>query len=97
MCDEEEKPVLPKPGSAKLIIEDEQEALFLSATWTVRARVDGVVMWESKPRDESHGDAFVAQWSRYVIRKNAKTLRELGVDIVKDYINVGGRKDELPS
>lgn len=85
----------PPAGSATLTIDDEKEALFISATWTVRARVDGVALWESKPRDRSHGDAFVRQWARFVIRKHYDRLRELGVDATKEYVNFGGKADEL--
>lgn len=90
-----ERKTWPPPGSATMIIEDEQEALFFSATWTVRCRVDGRVLYESKPRDESHPPGFVAQWARFILRRYAKELRTLGVDVINEYTKLGGREDEL--
>jgi len=90
-----ERKTWPPPGSADLLIEDEMDALFTSATWTVRARVNGNVMWESKSTDASHGDAFILQWSRFVIRRYNEKLRELGIDVDREYCRHGGKLEDL--
>ena len=89
------KKTWPPAGSATISFNDDKEALFISATWTLRCRVDGKVLYESKTRDTSHPVGFISQWSRYILRRHAKELRELGVDVKAEYVALGGKEDEL--
>lgn len=92
---ESERKTWPPAGSADLTIDEEMDALFFSATWTIRARVAGEVIWESKPRVHAQGDALMRQWARFIIRRFYDRLRELGVDADAEYLKFGGKADDL--
>lgn len=94
--DEEPAPeTLPNPGSAFLVVEDKCDALFFSATWTLRATVGKHVLAESTARDKTHTGPFTKRWTRQMIRSNKARLRRLGVDVEATYLTWGGSLVDL--
>lgn len=94
--DEDEVPkTWPPAGSAALVIREEKDELFFSAEWTVRARVDGKIMWESKPQGAARWKDEVDLWARRIIRTHYRRLRELGVDADAVYALHGGNTADL--
>jgi len=93
--DGDDRPTWPSPGSANLVIEDKYEPLFTSATWTIRATVNGTVISESTSAPKSHSEAFVKRWARQMIRTQYDRLRQLGVDADSEYVKWGGIPDDL--
>lgn len=85
----------PAAGTANLVIEDKYEPVFISATWTLEAKVGKDIIASSTPSGKSHSDAFIKRWSRQVIRMNYETLRQLGVDADQEYLKFGGSLDDL--
>lgn len=88
--DDTDEVYYPPPGSADLIIKDNYEPLFTSATWTLLAIVNKNIIASTQPSDKPHSDAFIKRWSRHMIRTNYETLKSLGVDIEKAYTELGG-------
>lgn len=84
--DDDDKQTWPPIGSAKLSIEQETNALFYSATWLIRARVNGKIFAESNEVPEAVPQGEVRQWARAVIRKSRTTLQQMGVDTDTDYV-----------
>ena len=80
----------PSPVKATLTIVDEYQPLFTSASWVIRARVDGTVFAESEERDDPHEEAEVKQWARAMIRKEYVRLSKMGVDALSEYTRVWG-------
>lgn len=85
----------PQPGSAMLVIHDKYEPLFTSATWTLEAKVNNDIIASSMSSNKPHSEAFIKRWSRQVIRTNSESLKRLGVDIDKIYVEMGGSLDDL--
>lgn len=88
-------PTWPPAGSAVLVVEDKYEPLFISATWSIVAKVGQVVLARSKPADKAHSPAFVKRWTRQLIRTKYAALRRLGVDADGEYVNLGGDVRDL--
>ena len=83
------------PAAASFEVMDECEALFTSAEWIVRARVNGEIYWESKPYKQAHTPGFVKAWARSCLRQNEKELKQLGVDVEAAYVLQGGVAADL--
>jgi len=95
--DDDESPPSTKrtPGSAELVVIDKCDALFISAEWTLIASVGTQEIARSSPIPRSHSNAFMKQWTRYVIRTHKVELRRLGVDVEKTYVKWGGIIQDL--
>jgi hypothetical protein len=91
----DDRPTWPPPGSAHLVVEDKYEPLFTSATWTIRATVNGQIISESTTATKAHSDAFLKRWTRQMIRTNYERLRQLGVDADSEYVKWGGLPDDF--
>jgi len=92
---EEAAETLPSVGSAKLVIKDTMEPLFISATWTIIATVNGQVIDRSTSSDKEHTQLFIARWSKHLIRMKQAMLKRLGVDVEAEYVKLGGDLDDL--
>lgn len=92
---EEKHFIPPVPGSASLLIYDKIEPLFISATWTIIASVNGTILEKSKESNKPHTQDYLKRWSRYFIRTHASTLKNLGVDIDLEYQKWGGTLEDL--
>lgn len=100
MCDDEPAPeTLPTPGSATLKVEDKEEALFITAEWTVVATVIGTKgkheLGRSTTIKKSHTAPYIKRWTRQLIRQNQARLVRLGVDVPATYLQWGGLLDDL--
>ena len=91
----DDRPTWPAPGSAQLVVEDKYEPLFISATWTIKATVNGELISRSSESRKAHSDAFIKRWTRQVIRSNYERLRQLGVDAESEYTKWGGLLEDL--
>lgn len=85
----------PAPGSGKLLIQDKFEPLFISATWSLIATVNGNVVEKTKDSDKPHSKEFIERWARHFIRTNSTYLKNLGVDIDLEYQKWGGNLEDL--
>lgn len=92
---ENDTPTMPPPGSVSLEINEDYEPCFFSATWTIRARVNGVVLDQSETISQSRITSDVKLWARSFIYKWQRKLRELGVDVEKEYESWGGLAKDL--
>lgn len=100
LIDEDPPPsTIPTAGSADLEVEDHMDALFLSATWTLVARVKDnrgtLVLQRSTESNKAHSEAFKKRWTRQFIRQNKARLRRLGVDVESTYKAWGGILEDL--
>ena len=85
-CDEDEEIIPP----AILVIKEEYEPLFFSASWTIRAYVNDIVIAESLPSDNARSEGAIRQWARAFIRGTQGKLTARGVDVVKEYTEKWG-------
>jgi hypothetical protein len=90
-----DRPTWPPPGSADLVIVDQYEALFYSATWTIVASVNGEIIHTSREAHQPHDQLFIKRWSKQFVRIHYSQLRELGVDADAEYVKFGGNLDDL--
>lgn len=88
--EEKEIPTWPPAGTSTLEIKEECQALFYSATWVIRARVNGTIIQESESLDNQRTADVVSQWARSFIMSNYAKLRAQGVDAEKEYVHVWG-------
>jgi hypothetical protein len=100
LIDEDPPPSTKRmPGSATFEVEDKEEALFISAEWTIIAKVKDkngkVVIAQSTTTSKAHSQAFIKRWTRQVIRSNQKKLRKMGVDVDQVYQDWGGILEDL--
>lgn len=100
LIDEDPPPSTKRmPGSATFEVEDKEEALFISAEWTLIARVKDangkIIIAQSTTMKKAHSAAFMKRWTRQVIRSNQKKLRKMGVDVEKVYQDWGGILEDL--
>ncbi len=100
LIDEDPPPSTKRmPGSATLEVEDKEEALFISAEWTIKATVKDangkVIIAQSTTSKKAHTQPFIKRWTRQMIRMNQKKLRKMGVDVEKAYQQWGGLLEDL--
>ena len=94
--DDNNVPTWPPVGTASLKITEDCDAIFFSATWSFRARVNGTVMYESTAADHPRSRKELENWARLYITQNYTKLRQLGVDADKEYVETwGGSKNDL--
>lgn len=92
--DEEEENYAPA-GSAELIIEHKQFALFLTSEWKIIARVGEKHIAVTDSIDHPHSKEFIKRWTLSTIRTNKEQLKKLGVDVEKTYLKFGGNIYDL--
>lgn len=99
LCDDDEPPTMPEPGTAQLVVVDKQDMLFYSSEWTLVATVTvpGTIheITRSTTIAKPHTAPYTARWTRQLIRMNKWRLRRLGVDVAATYVSWGGKADEL--
>lgn len=92
-------PTQPSPGQATLVVEDKMDALFISATWTLVARVKSaagtIVVNTFGPDNSPHDAAFTRRWVRQYVRQNKRYLRSKGVNVNSTYAKWGGDVGDL--
>ena len=88
--EEPEPETVPVPGSAHLVVEDKCEALFVTADWTIVAKVGEHELGRSSTIKQAHTRPFIKRWVRHLIRQNKARLRRLGVDVPATYTQWGG-------
>jgi hypothetical protein len=93
--DDDHPSTWPSPQMGLLKIIDKFEPLFISATWTIVATVDGDVIAKSKESGRAHTETFIKRWSRQLIRTKYEQLRRLGVDAEGEYVKLGGNLEDL--
>lgn len=92
---QDDTPTWPPAGISTLEINDDYVPLFTSATWTIRACVNGQAVFESTPSDVPHTPADVRLWARTMIRQCYCDLRKRGVDADAEYVKWGGSLKDL--
>ena len=64
--------------------------LFFTASWTVRIRVNGKILFESEGRDEPWDEEDKARWIRGTLAANSSLLLSEKIDANKEYEDWGG-------
>lgn len=64
--------------------------LFYTASWMIRIRVNGKILFESEGRDEPWDEEDMARWIRGTIGANSSTLINERIDANKEYEDWGG-------
>lgn len=85
----------PPAGSSSLIIKEEKDELFFSASWRIAVLINGKRMYESAPSDTQRSRAEINMWVRHCMRKKYNSLRELGADVDAEYVARGGKLKDL--
>jgi len=90
---------IPAPGSGELLVEDRYEPMFFTADWIIYANITVgnslKASWRSRSAGEARLPEEIAQWTRALIRKEMKTMLNLGVDIVTEYRKFGGNEGDF--
>jgi hypothetical protein len=64
--------------------------IFFTASWMVRIRVNGKILFESEGRDEPWDEDDKARWVRAIIGANTHLLISERIDANKEYETWGG-------
>lgn len=92
---DEEPITAPMPGTANLVVEDKCIPLFITAEWTIIAKVGQHELGRSTTSVKAHTGPFVERWTRQLIRQNKARLVRLGVDVEATYVQHGGLLKDL--
>ena len=88
-CDDEEETV-PGVGTARLVIENRCQPLFITIEHTIVASVNGKELNRAPVSNQPYEESNKRTWARNFIRGHKKELRKLGVNVDEAYKDWGG-------
>jgi hypothetical protein len=84
------KEVKLKEFNGTLECKQEWVPLFYSASWMVRAYVNGKLFKESDGKDEQWNDKDMSAWIRKMLAEDSDKLEEQGINTKSEYEKWGG-------